>query len=86
MKNRFVEVATLSFTGDVEKDFGSKAGVVIVEDPGECLYFVVRLRNTLISCVCAGKQKVGLPPGFAALGLAVSGWDIKDIRFSFDYR
>jgi hypothetical protein len=29
-----LEVATLSFTGDVEKDFGSKAGVAIVEDPG----------------------------------------------------
>jgi hypothetical protein len=54
MKNRFLEVATLSFTGDVEKDFGSKAGVVIVEDPGQ--YFV-RLRNALISCVCAQANK-----------------------------
>lgn len=41
-------------TGDVEKDFGSKAGVITVVDPGEL--------------------DVGLPPGFAAMGLTVSGW------------
>lgn len=29
------QVATLTMTGDVEKDFGSKAGVITEKDPGE---------------------------------------------------
>jgi len=34
----------------------------------------------------AGEIDVGLPPGFSAVGLEISGWDIKDIRFSYNYR
>lgn len=29
------QVATLTMTGDVEKDFGQKPGVIIANDPGE---------------------------------------------------
>merc|ERR1711981_1540699 len=60
------QVATLTMTGNVEADFGTRPGVIVVADPGEI--------------------DVGMPPGFAALGLEISGWDIKDIRFSYNYR
>ena len=79
------QVATLTMTGDVEKDFGTKPGVITVADPGD---LDVGLPVRIFRCIMNVFLKI-LPfffkPGFAALGLTVSGWDMK-VRHLYFFR
>jgi hypothetical protein len=63
------------FTGNVEVDFP------VTQDKNGKNFAT---RKYEIQTITDGLD-VGVPPAFSAMNMSVSGWDIKDMRFQYDY-